>query len=59
MDTIISSGNQLLDSTFLQINTPPGLVIKLDKKKKRDKDEKNKQLSAKSHKANKNQLAIM
>ena len=55
MDTIISSGNQLLDSTFLQINTPPGLVIKLDKKKKRDKDEKNKQFSAKSHKANKNQ----
>ena len=55
MDTIISSGNQLLDSTFLQINTPPGLVMKVDKKKKRDKDEKNKQLSAKSHKANKNQ----
>ena len=55
MDTIISSGNQLLDSTFLQINTPPGLVIKGDEKKKRDKDEKNKQFSAKSYKANKNQ----
>ena len=54
-DASILSGNQLLGSAVSQINTPSSRVIRGDEEELSNKNEKNRQLSAKSHKAKKNQ----